>query len=814
MLSIGRLEKIIQSLLAGIFLVFAVVSFAQAEELTQQEREYLRQKGAIVFISQTHYPPFEFLGEDGDHTGMSIELARWIATRFGFKTRFVNASFKDAQETVLSGNADVITSLFYSKKRDQVFDFTQIMFSVPASIFVKSDRPDIKRIEDLNGKTIAMQAGDYAYEFLESRRIKFKVVWTSNFAQATDMVIAGKADAVIGDEQIVLYHIYSNHLTDLIKKVGMPLYVGENCMGVKHGNHVLQSILNKGISLAKETGTLDRINTTWLGIQYKVGKPFVVRNLNYFLTSAGLLIALALLAWLWNIRLRILVNKRAEALSHSEATLRAILANSPLGIGLVKNQVMVWHNQALGKMLGSGLKELDGQNLAKFFPNAVAFGRTAATIGNSLNETGEAVVETKCVRMDGTALDCVVHCAFLGDGEDGDAIIVMAQDISEQKQAQTKLIESEERYRLLAEHASDVIWSIDKDFKVTYVSPSVGKLRGFTPAEVVGQPLENTLSPKSMQLVHEVIKKITAQIAGGDHDIPSFTLELEQPRKDGSTVWTEVVVDVVFDAQSNYSHLQGVSRDITLRRELEAKIREAQKIEYLGTLSAGIAHEFNNIMAVIMGYAELALGDIADPTALNSQLNEIINAAMRARNLVRQILIFSRQIEIEKEPIDLGEELLRTIEFIKHTLPGMIEVEVNLAPDLYKINGSENLIKQIMSNLASNARDAMPLGGKLILEASNINLDEDFCKTRPGLSPGLHVVLRVTDTGQGMDQHTLRQIYDPFFTTKEIGKGTGLGLATVHGIVKSHGGYISCQSQPGQGTKFEVFLPALADKSR
>ncbi|MBU4567320.1 MAG: transporter substrate-binding domain-containing protein, partial [Proteobacteria bacterium] len=319
MLSIGRLEKIIQSLLAGIFLVFAVVSFAQAEELTQQEQKYLLQKGTIVFISQTHYPPFEFLGQDGDHTGMSIELARWIATRFGFKTRFIDASFKDAQETVLSGKTDVITSLFYSKKRDQVFDLTQIMFSVPASIFVKPDRPDIKRVEDLHGKTIAMQAGDYAYEFLESRRIKFKVVWTSNFAQATDMVIAGKADAVIGDEQIVLYHIYSNHLTDLIKKVGMPLYVGENCMGVKHGNHVLQGILNKGISLAKETGTLDRINTTWLGIQYKVGEPFVIRNLNYFLTSEGLLIALALLAWLWNIRLRILVNKRAEALSHSEA---------------------------------------------------------------------------------------------------------------------------------------------------------------------------------------------------------------------------------------------------------------------------------------------------------------------------------------------------------------------------------------------------------------------------------------------------------------------------------------------------------------
>ena len=173
-----------------------------AVELSKEEQAYLSSKETITFVSQTRYPPFEFVGPDGDHTGMCIELVRWIATQFGFKANFTNMPFKEAQKAVLFGKVDVLTSLFFSEKRDKIFDFTEVMFQVPVSIFVVAERPDIKEINDLKNKTIAMQAGDYALEFLETKNILFEVVYTRNFAEAINLVIAGKADATIGDEQI------------------------------------------------------------------------------------------------------------------------------------------------------------------------------------------------------------------------------------------------------------------------------------------------------------------------------------------------------------------------------------------------------------------------------------------------------------------------------------------------------------------------------------------------------------------------------------------------------------------------------------
>ncbi|MBU1449389.1 MAG: PAS domain S-box protein [Proteobacteria bacterium] len=1192
------------SLLAAGFGAFIFLAgLAQAEELTPQEQEYLAQKGVVVFVSETHYPPFEFLGEDGDHTGMSIELARWIATRFGFKTRFIDTSFKQAKEAVLGGRADVLTSIFYSEKRDKIFDFTQVMFQVPASVFVAADRPDIKDINDLNGKTIAMEAGDYAQEFLESKHIKFKVAWAKNFAEATDLVIAGKADAIIGDEQIVLYHIYSNHLTKFIKKVGPPLYIGQNCMGVKQGHHLLQSILDKGISLAKETGTLDRINATWLGVHFKAGEPLILRYLNHCLVGAGILVLLALLVWIWNIRLRGLVARRTLALTRSEATLKAILANSPLGIGLVKNQVLGWHNQAMLTMLGYEPGGLEGKDPGILFQSDEQYRRTRDATGQSLREKGEARVETKLVRKDGAVFDCLAHCALLERHGDDITMIVIAEDISERKRAEDELREifamsldliciadintatflkvnpafsetlgyseeellgtsflefvhpddveptakvieekllkgvkvinfvnryrrkdgqyiwldwashpkiekgvtfavarniteerkaaearrqseeqfrllaegmtdiiwttdlyfqtiyvspsvermlgftpeerkrqsleemvtpesiqkiqealvrelaleaegadpersikmeveyyrkdgstlwvenvinavrdaggeivgihgvsrdiserkraeeelktqaanfnlifnsvsnilvlvndegrvekinhkgvafsgrkeeeilgllggqvfncmnsfdgkgcgqnricsqcpvrtrvestfqtqephrdeegrmtfllggeettldllistvmldmggakkvllaitditerkraeenlalSEKKYRLLAENITDVIWTVDKDFKITYASPSVEKLRGFTPGEVVGQGIEKVLSPESLRSVSAIIKETLARIADGERDIPPATMEVEQPRKDGSTVWTEAVVNIVFDDDGNFSHLQGVTRDIRQRRKLEARLRESQKMRAVVSLSAGIAHEFNNILAVIMGYAELVLSDSKASGANAYQLEQIIKAASKASDLVKQILTFSRQVFVEMKPLRLNQEISGAIELLKEIMPKMISIEAELAPGLKMVKGNEDQIEQVLINLATNAQDAMPEGGKLLFKTCNARLDDGFCQLHPSLQPGPYVLMEVSDTGQGMDQHTLDQIFDPFFTTKEVGKGTGLGLSSVLGIVQLHGGHVFCRSRPGQGTTFETYLPALPE---
>jgi len=356
-------------LIVTIFYFIQPFTSAYGAELSQAEEEYLKKKGTIVFVSQTHYPPFEFLGADGDHTGMCIDLARWIATEFGFKVHFTNTSFKQAQDEVLSGNADILTSLFYSQKRDEVFDFTDVIFEVPASIFVLAQRPDIKEIMDLQGKVIAIQAGDYAEEFLAATNITCTFKYTKNFAEATDLVIAGQADALIGDEQIVLYHIFSNDLAKGIKKVGDPLYIGKNCMGAKDPNPILVGILNKGIKLAQKKGVFDQIYKKWIGIQYFSQPSWMKQYYPYFLILVGGILLVAILGWFWNIKLRQMVVARTLELSNSEKTLRTILTTSPLGIGLIRGRILEWHNPAMSRMLGYAPGELEGQDIKILYQN-------------------------------------------------------------------------------------------------------------------------------------------------------------------------------------------------------------------------------------------------------------------------------------------------------------------------------------------------------------------------------------------------------------------------------------------------------------
>lgn len=298
---------------AGILLAL-VSSMSGADNggiaLTEEERRYLQDNEPIVFVSQTRYPPFEFIDANQQPRGMMVELAQWIATEAGFHAEFTDTVFQEAQQRVLSGEAHVLTSFFYSEVRDRQFDFTQTVFEVPASIFVAAGRPDIALVSDLEGKRVATQSGDYAKEYLARIGLEFELVQTDDFASAALAVIEGRADAMVGDEQIVLYYLYSSGLHELMKRVGEPLYVGLNAMAVAQDNHLLQSILNKGIEHARASGTLDRLQEKWVGAALPGRVDFGWRD--YWLYAAGLVLVLALIV-AWNVRLRqVVARKTAE----------------------------------------------------------------------------------------------------------------------------------------------------------------------------------------------------------------------------------------------------------------------------------------------------------------------------------------------------------------------------------------------------------------------------------------------------------------------------------------------------------------------
>jgi nitrogen-specific signal transduction histidine kinase/CheY-like chemotaxis protein len=255
--------------------------------------------------------------------------------------------------------------------------------------------------------------------------------------------------------------------------------------------------------------------------------------------------------------------------------------------------------------------------------------------------------------------------------------------------------------------------------------------------------------------------------------------------------------------------LRGIVIDITETKKLESQLRQAHKMEAIGTLAGGIAHDFNNLLQAVQGYAELLLLRKTEEEAGYKELREISRAAKRGGELTRQLLTFSRKVESKLEPVDLNRTIDDVRMLLERTIPKMIRIELHLTGNLCHINADASQIEQVLMNLALNARDAMPDGGTLSIETKNIVLDEDSLRTQPELIPGKYVLLAVADTGHGMDKTTLEHVFDPFFTTKEVGKGTGLGLAMVYGIVKSHQGQITCISKPGEGTAFKICFPAI-----
>jgi nitrogen-specific signal transduction histidine kinase/CheY-like chemotaxis protein len=255
--------------------------------------------------------------------------------------------------------------------------------------------------------------------------------------------------------------------------------------------------------------------------------------------------------------------------------------------------------------------------------------------------------------------------------------------------------------------------------------------------------------------------------------------------------------------------LCGFARDVTETKQLEAQLLQAQKMEAIGTLAGGISHDFNNLLQGILGYAQILLLDKSNDDPDYIKVREIERAARRATELTGQLLAFSRKVELNPRPMNLNQEIRQVEKLLQRTIPKMIEIELQLEEPLQTVNADPGQLEQVILNIGVNARDAMPEGGQLIIQTKDVSLDQNYCRLNPEAKPGPHVCLSIADTGHGMDQETIERIFEPFYTTKETGKGTGLGLAMAYGIIKNHEGHITCNSNPDEGTQFNIYLPAI-----
>ncbi len=365
--------------------------------------------------------------------------------------------------------------------------------------------------------------------------------------------------------------------------------------------------------------------------------------------------------------------------------------------------------------------------------------------------------------------------------------------------AEAALRASEQRFRALVENSSDVLLLVDAEGRVSYLSLSSVRHLGWTPEQIVGRSIFDFVHPDDRERVSvgmsetlrnpgkAVVDQVRFQHADGSWRI----MEGVGVNRLGDPAVAGIVVNL---------------RDITERRRLEEQLRQAQKMEAVGQLAGGVAHDFNNLLTAILGYAQLMLDEMPAEDPLRQDLLEIQTAGDRAASLTRQLLAFSRREILQPQVVDLNTLVTQLEKLLRRLISADVELVTALAPDLRQVTVDPATVEQILVTLAVNARDAMPAGGRLTIETANVDLDEAYAVTHVTVKPGPYAMFAVSDTGDGMDAATRARVFEPFFTTKEHGKGSGLGLASVYGMVKQSGGHISVYSEPGHGTVFKVYL--------
>lgn len=377
------------------------------------------------------------------------------------------------------------------------------------------------------------------------------------------------------------------------------------------------------------------------------------------------------------------------------------------------------------------------------------------------------------------------------------------EDITERKKAEEALRTSEEKYRALEESSSDAILMLDAKRDIISCNQAFLDLFGYTIKEVEGRSI------RMIHLSDEDFRSFGDATYQAIEIFRSHRMELAFIRKDGSIFPAETVTSMIKSPSGLQVGYVAIIRDITKRKSLDAQLRQTQKMETIGTLACGIAHEFNNILSAIIGYTELALLSVEQDSQPYNYLQEVFRAGNRAKELVKQILAFSRQTEVESKPIQVRIIVNEALKFLRTTLPTTIEVRQNIQSDAL-VMADPTQIHQMLMNLCTNADHAMrEKGGVLEVKLEDVELDADFTASHPNMKPGAYVKLTVSDTGHGMPPDVLERIFDPFFSTKETGERTGMGLSVVHGIVENYEGVITADSEPGQGSTFKFYLPII-----
>lgn len=792
-----------------IFMGFGLCRDCHAVEDKESERSQIQ----ILAGSDNNYPPYEFIEADGRLTGFNVELLRAAAKVVNMKVRFIPGSWATIRQALKQGRIDVVSGMFYSDARSLRYDFSVPHSIVYHSLFVRKGSR-LKNIEDIRGKSIIVIDGDIMHDYILSLGFKKNVIIAANNAQSVAMLSSGKHDAALLPKVQTLHSMAKLEITN-VKAAGPLILPQEYCFATLKGQGEISARLDQGLAILKASGEYKRLKKKWFGIlfQEQYGDLFY-----YAVWCLLVLFALLLATWIWNRMLtsRLKVHtwdlsmelkahqQTLSVLGKKEEQLRAVLESSSEAILVLDtNWVITSCNPAFVAQFGYSMQEVIGASPAMIHINKTAHEKFQALAYPQVDREGVWRGEWNYRTREGNALvvETAISVKRLSNGRN-DGYIAVMRDITARKNAE------QERIRLATaiEQSADAIIITDIAGKIVFMNAACERGSGHGRSDLLGSRLFFPLEDSETQVnFPQIIDRVTA--GGVWHG------KISSRDAKGRKIEEEVAVSPVLDQGGNICNYVVVKRDITRVSRLERKLSQAHKLEAVGNLAGGIAHDFGNILTSLIGYAEMALeDDLEADSPARHDVSQILAGCYRAKELVEQILTFSRQSSHLQEPFHLIPMIKETLKFLRAGLPESVGLESRFQCKDDLIHGTQAKVYQLIVNLITNATQALEKsGGRILVSVINEN--------RPGSLGGdpffgKDLKITVEDDGPGMAPGIREKIFDPYFTTRDKSGGSGLGLSVVYGIVGSLDGKIDVESIPDKGSCFTVYLPLVGDRGQ
>ena len=810
--------KICINAIAILLIVFFFIGHGFAAEiklsltglkLTREETAWLKSTKSIKIGGPRAFPPFHYFDDQGHLKGISADYIFAIMNTLGVKLEVQNnLPWPEVLEKAKSGEIDLIPCAAKTVDRQVYLNYSSPYLSFPLVILTSKNAPFIGGIEDLHGKTLAIINRNIISTWLKRDKIKFEPYYVKSPLKKLEAISFGIVDAGIENLATAIYTIQKQGLTNV--KIAAPTqYENYNLhIAVRKDLPELLGVINKVIDLITPEQHA-QIRNKWLSVRYEYGIS-KADILKWILTISIFSLIIIVIVLFWNRKLK----KAKGELKESERRLSTLIGNLPGIAYRCQNDpdwTMLYISKGCYELTGYEPFELEKNRILSYGDLIVEADRQFVIdeIQTAVEESRSFAIEYR-IRSKNNNIKWVWEKGqSLFDKKNNlMALEGFITDITDRKQTEEALRASDKKYQFLFMNAQVALFRNRlSDGKVLEINERYAKMAGYSDIQdcmAEFNAADAWVDSNGRKKLLEILQK--------NGFVSDY--ETEIIRRDGDTIWISFSATIF----SEQGFLEGSIVDITERKrseieqeKLQAQLIQAQRIESVGRLAGGVAHDFNNMLGVILGNTEILMEDIDPSNPLITNLEEIHKAAERSANLTKQLLAFARKQTIDPKILNLNHVLDDMLKMLKHLIGEDIDLTWQPSQNLWSVKIDPSQIDQILVNLCVNARDAIKSVGKITIETNNSSFDEAYCKEHADFNPGDYVMMAVSDNGSGMDQKILDNLFEPFFTTKDIGRGTGLGLATVYGIVKQNDGFINVYSEPGEGTTFKIYLPVYAE---